>query len=166
MAATYEPIASTTLGSDSATVTFSGIPADWTDLILICETGSNNAGTGTHNVNLQLNSDSGTNYSHTALRGDGSSAVSFRTSDSSTPIIGDTTQADASPNKSVVVAQFMSYASTDVYKTILFSSAATRVLRGATLWRSTSAISSISITLSGTSHRSGSTFSLYGIQAA
>ena len=166
MAATYEPIASVTLGSDSATVTFSGIPADWTDLVLICEAGSNTSGTGLHNVNLQLNSDSGTNYSHTVLRGDGSSAVSFRSSNSSLPIIGDTTRDGDSPNKSVVVAQFMSYASTDVYKTILFSSAATRVLRGVTLWRSTSAISSISIAISAASHRSGSTFSLYGIKGA
>jgi len=61
MPATYEPIATTTLGSAAATITFSSIPATYTDLVIVF------AGTATANLNplMSFNSDSGTNYSTT-----------------------------------------------------------------------------------------------------
>jgi len=73
MPGTYEPIATQTLASPSATVTFSSIPATYTDLVLIAW------GTLSGNeFGLQFNSDTGTNYGQTALAGNGSTATSTR----------------------------------------------------------------------------------------
>ena len=40
MPATYEPIASTTLGSAAATISFSSIPGTFTDLVVVLFTGT------------------------------------------------------------------------------------------------------------------------------
>ena len=77
MPSTYEPIATTTLGSTAATITFSSIPATYTDL-RIALVGSLSGG-GNYG-NLRFNSDSGSNYSVTILRGNGSAASSARQS--------------------------------------------------------------------------------------
>ena len=73
MPATYEKIATTTLGSAAADITFSSIASSWTDIRLVF--------TGTSSVDYsnlfcRLNSDTGTNYSLTRLSGDGSTAAS------------------------------------------------------------------------------------------
>ena len=59
---TYTPITSTTLGSNTASVTFSSISSAYTDLVLVVAgalDGANWVPT------LQFNSDTGTNYSTT-----------------------------------------------------------------------------------------------------
>ena len=63
----------------------------------------------------------------------------------------------------------MSYANTNVFKTVLFESglAGTEVLRGVGLWRSTDAITSVKVACDSTAQfKIGSTFALYGIKAA
>jgi hypothetical protein len=66
MTATYEKIATSTLGSTASDVTFSSISGSYTDLVLIvnetCSTGSG--------LNVQFNSDTGSNYSSTYMYGD------------------------------------------------------------------------------------------------
>jgi hypothetical protein len=74
MAPTYEPIATTTLGTAAASITFSSIPATYTDLRLVVVAKAVSAST----LDVRFNNDSGTNYSKTEISGDGSSAVSFR----------------------------------------------------------------------------------------
>jgi uncharacterized protein related to proFAR isomerase len=74
MAKTYEPIATTTLGGATNSVTFSSIAGTYTDLIIIVQ-GSVGSISG---VNLQFNSDTATNYSRTVLFGTGSVANSTR----------------------------------------------------------------------------------------
>jgi hypothetical protein len=157
------------LGSDTATVTFSSIPGTYTDLILVTTGVLDSASTGAAVVQAQFNSDTGTNYSWTRLRGNGSSATSDRFSASFDyhpvgllPANGATTI-----KPGVCVAHIMSYANTNVFKTTLAASgAATLVERDVCLWRSTSAITSISLTGSGLNFKSGSTFSLFGVKAA
>jgi hypothetical protein len=61
MAITYEPIATTTLGTSESSVTFSSISGSYTDLVLICAV-KNTANNGDE-VAFQLNSDTGSNYS-------------------------------------------------------------------------------------------------------
>jgi hypothetical protein len=74
---TYEAIATQTLGSAAASVTFSSIPGTYTDLVLVV---AGTLTTGTENIVMQFNGDTGSNYSVTSLLGDGSTASSFRSS--------------------------------------------------------------------------------------
>jgi hypothetical protein len=78
-ASTYVPIATQTLGSATASVTFSSIPATYTDLVLIVAA-QNVTASGVNNMALVLNSDGGTNYSMTRLSGNGSTVSSDRAS--------------------------------------------------------------------------------------
>ena len=76
MTATYDPIATTTLGSAASTITFSSIPNTFTDLRLVLFGVTLNA-TGTYNQ-IRFNNDTGTNYSWTQLLGNGSAAQAQR----------------------------------------------------------------------------------------
>jgi hypothetical protein len=159
---TYFPIATTTLGSAQSSVSFSSF-AGYTDLVVIFNGGEN----GT-NKDFQLkvgngSIDTGSNYSYTRLIGDGSSASSNRASSTTyiENVIGN--------EMCTAIYQFQNYANTTTYKTILsrtaYATSRTSVYVG--LWRSTSAITTISFTAeSGFTINSGSTFTLYGISAA
>lgn len=167
MAVTYEPIASTTLGSAAASHTFSSIPGTYTDLVVVF-----NVRTTVDDANgrLTINSDSGSNYSQTDLEGTGSSAFSGRNSNVSfIPLTRNIGFDDTNPSTGII--QIMSYANTNVFKTVLYSSADFNssypgVARRVGLWRSTNAITSIKIETAGTTFKADSTFSLYGIKAA
>jgi hypothetical protein len=158
------------LGSDTATVTFSNIAATWTDLVLITTLrGSANA--RSQDFFVRFNSDSGSNYSRTILYGNGTSAISAR--DTSTTFLrvqygpADTAGADLFSMDRLHV---MNYANANVFKTCLSETNDAGVLteRQVGLWRSTSAITSLSVTAEGvgTTIKSGSTFSLFGLAAA
>lgn len=161
--ATYEPLATTTLGSANSTITFSSIPSTYTDLRLVV-TGNRVSGTAASTV--QFNSDTATNYSSTYIEGNGSTATSGRTT-SGTYIfnLGLLT----SSNPCLAVIDIFSYAGS-TYKSALMSSSADQngsgyVDRLVGLWRSTSAITTI--TLSQTNNFSiGTTATLYGITKA
>ena len=161
MPATYEPIASTTLGTAAADITFSSIPGTYTDLVLVLYGGF---ATTTSDLYTQFNSDTGTNYSNTDLRGNGSAAASSGTS--SVAYIRHNQNTVDSPSTWVI--QVMSYANTNVFKTALsaFASAGNGVERSVGLWRSTNAITDIKVYTSSGNLSSGFTASLYGIKAA
>jgi hypothetical protein len=74
MPRTYEPIASTTLGTASGTISFDSIAATWTDLVLVLNFGVATAGP---TIRLRFNDDSGSNYSYTYLGGNGTLVSSF-----------------------------------------------------------------------------------------
>lgn len=154
--ATYSLIESQTLGSATATVTFSSIPATFTDLVLIIKTP-----TISDNYNLRFNGDTGTNYSYTYIAGNGTSASSGRSSNNT--VIGLTYTGAGAP---MTRLQIQDYANTTTYKTALIrqDDAANATMTTVGLWRSTAAISSITI-VSPSTIPSGSTFKLYGIQA-
>lgn len=163
--ATYEPIATTTLGSTAATVTFSGISSAYTDLkVVIVAT----AATG-GNFGFRFNSDTGTNYSRTMLRGNGTTA----SSGSSTNIdyFQLTNGATIGTTPSLHTVDLFSYAGS-TYKTILYTensdyNGSGSVVYQVGLWRSTSAINRIDFfQQSGTDFAAGSTFTIYGIKAA
>lgn len=165
MTATYDCIATTTLGSDSTSVVFSSIPQTYTDLIMVFN-GYNTVATAM-DFECEFNGDSGNNYSETGLQGDGSSASSFRHSNYGGAILGTIW----STGRATVICHFMNYTNTTTYKTSLgrFSTPSGGLV-GATvsLWRNTSAITSINFNQpAGQSGQfaSGSTFSLFGIKA-
>jgi hypothetical protein len=161
VASTYEPIASHTLGSAAASYEFTSIPGTFTDLIIVF--GGSAAGTGY--ISVQVNSDTGSNYSSTLLRGTGSAASSARYSSQVEMYVsqGNTLSTDVSD----AVLMLLSYANTNVFKTVLTSAgnAGIEVDRGVSLWRSTSAITSVKL-LGSQNFSSGSTFSLFGVKAA
>ncbi len=163
MSATYEKIATTTLGSATATVTFSAISGSYTDLVLIMQVTTSSGGNYTR---MQFNSDTGSNYSATRLSGDGSSASSSRVSNQTYMEIDNVSFVNTTIANRIL--QIQNYSNTTTYKTVLGRNNNSSNGTGATvgLWRSTSAITSISVFLeaSGT-FNSGSTFTLYGIKA-
>ena len=160
MAATYEPIASTTLGSAASSITFSSIPADYTDLVIVV-TGANSEGS---ELGIQLNGDSSTNYSWTWIQGTGSAANSGRASNAPRARIGSFTT--GGPH--YAHATVMSYANANVYKTVLSSMdrVGNSVARIVGLWRNTSAVNEVKVIVEYGSLQTGTTASLYGIKAA
>jgi len=158
--ATYEPIATTTLGSAQSSVTFSSISGSYTDLVLI----GNWKLSANGNILMTLNSDTGTNYSETTMYGDGTSAASGRQTNASSIRVG---FAGYSTNNVMNIVNLQNYSNTTTYKTVVLrwnSEEYTDARVG--LWRSTSAITSITLTASSGNISSGSTFTLYGIKAA
>ena len=162
MAATYEPLATTTLGSSASSVTFSSISGSYTDLVLIAQPSAS----GNLNLVMEINSDTGSNYSFTALGGSGSSAGSNRDTNNTSGFID--WYGYMSTGQSNYIININNYSNATTYKTILTraNNTGNGTNANVTLWRSTSAITSIKLkTLSGTIS-SGSTFTLYGIKAA
>ena len=165
MARTYEPIASTTLGTAAASHTFSSIPGTHTDLVIVITGNNTTVGAASNSITLRFNGDTGTSYSLTNLGGNGTAATSSRSSSDNFAYVSQLGQASASIG--VAKLQIMSYANTNVYKTVLGESAvaSVNVYRYVSLWRSTSAITSIEIATIN-NWASGATFALYGVKAA
>ena len=157
---TYVALATNTLGSAAASVTFSSIPGTYTDLVLVC----NIIRTAGADVEFQLNSDTGSNYSFTYIYGDGSTAASGRASNQTKGNAG----YSASTNPMTMIMQLQNYSNTTTNKTMLVrnSAASSTVSAIVNLYRSTSAISSIVLTPNAGNFNTNSVFSIYGIKAA
>ena len=164
---TMTPIATNTLTAVASSVTFSSIPSTYTDLVLVLQGSFDSA----DDVRFRFNGDTGSNYSYTNLYGTGSSAGSFRAANQTSGIGDFYGNVTTTLGNSVQIFQFMNYANTTTNKTVLIRSnqAGSGVDATGNLWRSTSAITSITFakgsSMSGT-WQSGSTFTLYGIKAA
>lgn len=165
MPATYEPIATTTLGTAAANITFSTISSAYTDLRLITTL----TPTGASFARIQLNGDTATNYSNTRLYGDGASALSNRQSSTTgISLVG-------AGNYSTTIPTFLAidifgYAGS-TYKTVLATlsgdyNGSGEVSRIVGLWQSTSAITSIKLYLLANNLATGTTATLYGIKKA
>ena len=172
-ASTYVPIANQVLTATATSVTFSSIPSTYTDLVLIVNGYWTTGGTDGISISMQFNSDTGTNYSFTTLAGNGSSASSTRQSSVSGIAIGYISGWSTANNDTTTV-QLMNYSNTTTYKTAIARQSVTtgsypgaEALTG--LWRSTSAVNAIKLYSGGAGTNTfaiGSTFTLYGIQAA
>ena len=164
MPATYEPIATNTLGSDTASVTFSSISGFYTDLILIVR--ATHKTTATNMLYRVGNGsvDTGTNYSTTFMFGDGSVASSGRTTNATSAVSGYVEPADSS---NFATIQFMNYSNTTTNKSSLVRTGSNIVVTtNVGLWRSTSAINIITLFPASGNFGSGSTFTLYGVKSA
>jgi hypothetical protein len=156
-------IATTTLGSASSTITFSSIANSWTDLRLVLT--SSVSATGSE-LKLTFNNDTATNYSFTTLYGYGSTANSYReTTRVGIPLDG----AFGIPNTqwALWTADIFSYAGS-TFKTALTTGSNDNNGSGAIftnvgLWRSTSAITRLDLSVSGVTFSTGTTATLYGI---
>ena len=164
MTATYKKIATTTLGSAASSITFSSISSSYTDLILVSAPLTQG---NSYSFNIVLNSDTGTNYSCTRLYGSGTSGASDRAS-STANSLDNWNIATSTGVVQPIITQIQNYSNTTTYKTFLtrINSPAPDTYLGAvvSLWRSTSAITSVEFKTSG-NVGAGSTFTLYGIKA-
>lgn len=163
--ATYEPIATQTLASAASSITFSSIPATYTDLRLSLSVITANAG---NQIFMRFNSDTATNYSRTGLYGDGSSAGSFGVTNQTYIFLNSNGLSTTIP--SFYTVDIFSYAG-GTFKTSLITSSEDRNGSGSTiqqvgLWRSTAAINSVSFTTDTGNWASGTIATLYGIRAA
>lgn len=162
MAATYTPIASITLGAAASSATFTNIPSGYTDLVLI----SNPINTTTTAINIYLNSDTGTNYSCTRIFGEGANVYSDKFSNTSSSLGGWGTNTNTNPF--IFISHFNNYSNTTTNKTFLTKIAEINAGYSglvSTLWRSTSAITTIQF--SGNANFGvNSRFDLYGILGA
>lgn len=156
---TYTPIQSQTLGSAQASVTFNSF-SGYTDLRLVISASNI---TGDSGIVARFNGDTGSNYSNTGMYGNGTTATSFRDTSQTRVYVGrfDTTI-------STSVTEIQNYANTTTYKTVLSrGNDATLTIATVGLWRSTAAISTITILdQSGANFNTGSIFTLYGIAKA
>jgi hypothetical protein len=164
MPATYEPIATTTLGSAAASITFSSIAATYTDLRIVFV-----AITSGGSSRIRFNSDIGSNYSRTYVVGDGSAAASSLTNNSSQIFMS----YGGSPVNTIPYLHqidIFSYAGS-TNKTILWDknldlNGSGDVIKGVGLWRNTSAITAIELSNNGGNLLAGTTATLYGIKNA
>ncbi len=167
---TYTLIASNTLGSAASSVTFSSIPTTYTDLVLVMYCWQPSS---TGELQIQFNSDTGSNYSYTRVEANHNGVESLRSSNNTKIFVG---ALSTSSYPTVSIVNIQDYANTSTYKTALvrqncpYTTTAFPTNAGAVvgLWRSTSAITSIVIDQfnSGSGNfDTGSTFKLYGIEA-
>ena len=163
MPVTYIPLATQTLGSAAASVTFSSIPGTYTDLVLVIAGIFSTA--GSTSVVLQLNSDTGTNYSNTFIYGNGTSVTSGRGSNQTNMQLG---YMSGSAQTNTII-NLMNYSNTTTFKTALGrgNSMPDFTIARVALWRNTAAVTSIKVLPdSALNFDTGSTFSLYGIASA
>lgn len=163
--ATYEPIATTTLGSTSNTINFGSIPSTYTDLRLILVGSSTLA----NDISFRINSDSGATYSQTSLTGDGSAASSAQTAGDVNFSVPGGRQPTANVPYLFQVDIFSYTGSTK--KTCLYSISMDKngsgsVSRVVGLWNSTAAISTVTFSTATSTFTAGTTATLYGIKAA
>jgi hypothetical protein len=168
MPKTYEPIATTTLGSSAATIDFTSITGTYTDLRMVISGVSNS----NDNIFYRFNGVTGASYSRTDLSGSGSSALSGRASNQTYGRLTNYGYPTSTAGNQVTIWDIMNYSNSTTYKTSLSRSnqAGNGVDAIVNLFMSTSAITSISIAtnaFSGSSNwQSGTTATLYGIKAA
>ena len=170
MANTYVLIASNTLSASAASVTFSSIPSTYTDLVVRWSARSDVGGSA-DNIGVTLNGTTA-NYSATELRGNGSTAISGRTSSAaqfnlnvSVPSSGYT--ANTFSNNELYIPNYTSSTNKPVSAFNVSENNATTGIDNvfALLWSNTASINSISFfSLNSANFVSGSNFYLYGIK--
>ena len=160
---TYVSIATQTLGSAAASVTFSSISSTYTDLVLVMQPAG-----GSVDIQYQFNADTGSNYSYTYLGGNGTAATSGRGTSTAYIQADNFGYATSTLGQNTTIAQIMNYSNATTYKTVISrtNNATTGVDASVGLWRSTAAITQVLIKTNATTFSTGSTFTLYGILAA
>jgi hypothetical protein len=172
MAATYIPIASTTLVTTAASVTFSAIPATYTDLVLRFS-GRTSAGSGAgYTAQIEFNGDTSTNYSYRNIWNTSSTAVGSWSSSNDTyanllgAINSNANTANTFSNCELYIPSYNSTANKPISGDTATEDNATSFTRAVTasLWRNSAAINQIKITTAASTFASGSSFFLYGIK--
>lgn len=170
---TMTKISTVTVGSGgAATIDFTSIPATYTDIV-IKYSGRSTAAGNYQNVNIKINTDTGSNYTSKLLYGDGSAAGSDTTT---TTFLKFMYIPFSSATASVFGSgelYFAKYAGS-IYKSMIADTVTENNATGsgssiiglaAGLWSDNSAINAITLTPNSGSWAEHSTASLYGIKA-
>ena len=129
MPSTYTPIGTATASGSTNIITFSSIPATYTDIIIVVKAD----GSGQGGYQVRFNSDSAGNYSSTRLYGDGSTASSDRQTNKN-----NLTSEWGGSTYNMYITHVMNYANTTTYKTALTRIADTNfTVAMVSMWRNT-----------------------------
>jgi hypothetical protein len=166
----FESIASTTVGTATPTITFSSIPQTFTHLQLRMIVRS--AGASSDFVRLRPNNDSSSIYSYHYLLGTGASTFSgAELSNTGMRLDKPALSGDTANIFGSNVVDLLDYANTNKFKTakVLYGldvNGAGEVGLTSSNWRSTTAITSLVLTLNtGSNFAVNSSFALYGVKA-
>ena len=171
------PISTVTVGSaGAADVTFSNIPSTYTHLQVRVFAQTNRSTYGRDMVKLNVNTDTGNNYSHHYVLGDGGSTIAGAASTTNKIDLGEVGTGVGS-TFGIIVFDLLDYTNTNKYKTIrsLFGGDYNGTIAGfggtvglfSGLWQSTSATTSLKFApVNGTQFNQYSSFALYGIKGA
>jgi hypothetical protein len=170
MAATYTLISSVTVGSNTSTITFSSIPATYTDLKLVTSLRANNANgsQGWYDAKVEFNGNT-SSYTLRALYGNGSSALSFSDTVIYDDLASSATTANTFSNSEIYIPNYLSanYKSVSVDSVTENNATSSKTGLYAGLWSNTAAITSITLTgLNSSLFVQYSTAYLYGISNA
>lgn len=176
---TYSQIASTTLGSNVASYTFSNIPQTYTNLVLVSSIQSTATQYEGQNIKIGFNGNTTSTLSTIRVQGDNSNAGTGRSTGATTSVISGRAINRTSGNSTSVftpnIFHIFNYTNTTTFKTWLarfneITNTASYYGAFVGLFQSTAAITSITIydglDSSPASLAAGSTFSLYGIKGA
>jgi len=173
----FESIATTTLTTATSTITFSSIPATYTHLQIRLFSQDARATYGITEIRMSFNGDSSSIYRTHNLYGDGASATSSDGGALGYIILGDGTFGSSTGGTfGVGIVDILDYANTNKFKTVRNLSGVDlngtiagfggRAGLSSGVWRSTSAISSITLTSnSGVNFTQYSSYALYGVKA-
>jgi hypothetical protein len=161
---TYTPIAIVSGTGSSDTISFTSIPATYTDLVLVL---SGSLSTG-NNTRMRFNNNTSAVYSMTVMTGDGSgsSAGVGSYNDSNQTSFSYPGYYDTAISMNII--NLMNYSNTTTNKTFIQrnSKASNQAQMAVGLFRSTSAISRVDIyTASGATWTTSTKATLYGIKA-
>jgi hypothetical protein len=165
----FESIATTTLSTTAASITFSSIPATYTHLQIRMIARDTRAVTLEGFV-VQFNSDTAGNYSDHSVYGDGSSAAAYANTSATFMSPYAIASANATANVfGVSVIDILDYANTNKYKTIRALTGVDNNGSGAVglasgNWRNTAAITSVTVGAQVGTWVANSSFALYGIR--
>lgn len=167
--ATYEPIASYTVPSNTTSYTFTSIPSGYTDIVVAATVASSSSNT----LFIRFNNDGSALYSATRMSGSGQGAFSDRESRSAGyGALSNYAYPPSNAGYHSATIHIMNYSNTSINKTYISRSnnatTGSDVVYG--LYGSNSAISSIGFSTNGfggtNTLLAGSVFTLYGIAAA
>lgn len=161
----YESIATVNASGSSSTITFNSIPGTYKHL-QIRGIINVSAASGSVDIGMRFNSDSGSNYSEHYSYGDGSATTSNGGTNLTVVSTFYAYDSSTTQNVSPGIFDILDYANTNKYKTVRGLTGPADVnliVFRSSNWRSTSAITSITLTSTGTI-RSTSQVALYGIK--
>ena len=164
-------IASTTLSTATASVTFSSIPADYTHLQIRILSRTTDPVAYDDYVETNLNGDTGANYSRHQLEGNGSTASAFGSGNTTFMGNGPTaTDGNSASIFGVTIIDILDYANTNKYKTVRSlggydANGSGGLMLSSGNWRNTNAVTSIVLTThNALNYLTYSSFSLYGVK--